>query len=642
MRNVALCLALGAFLFLSGCLEVGVQYHAHEDQSGVKSGEERSQAYTDRHYDFMPSVDASSSLRFSIENKPSWASFDESTGELQGIPTEAGTFESVRIRALTSSSSQIYDSQPFTIQVVGDPLKKYAWHLGNTGQNDFAANAGLAGNDIGLKQALIDEITGEGVKIAISDNSVEIAHEDLRENNYASGNRDYTRSPVNNSYAGDPSPKSDSEPSHGTSVTGLAAARGWNDLGSRGVAPLASFSGFNFLAVSPTREAHYLDQVDGDFDVFNQSWGTVDDEDVPIDDDYVAMVKSGVTQGRGGKGSIYVRAAGNSFYTDAGEPFHRDSGASPDNDMPYVVVVGAFNAKGQRASYSSIGSNLWVSSPGGEDGQVDPAILTVDETGCSRGFASTTMFRNIFDKGGLENANCNYVSSFNGTSSATPIVSGVAALILQANPRLSWRDVKRVLALSASPIDSSLGALQRPTLDPAGYVWDPGWITNGAGHKFSSFYGFGRVNADAAVAMARTLSPTSGELDETSWLSPSSLPSGSIPDDSATGVSSTIAVSDDMRIEAVQIEVSATHSYTGDLGIELTSPSGTRSVLLHTNNSFGADQNLDQMLLLSNAFYDENTRVNGNGTWTLKVVDAGAQDTGRLTGWRLKFFGSRP
>ena len=91
-----------------------------------------------------------------------------------------------------------------------------------------------------------------------------------------------------------------------------------------------------------------------------------------------------------------------------------------------------------------------------------------------------------------------------------------------------------------------------------------------------------------------------------------------------------------MIIEAVQIKVNITHDRTGDLGIELISPKGTRSVLFNINNGFSDDQNLTNMVLLSNAFYGENS----SGQWTIRVVDGHNEGSdGRLNSWSIRFFG---
>ncbi|MGY8863361.1 MAG: proprotein convertase P-domain-containing protein, partial [Pseudomonadales bacterium] len=88
-----------------------------------------------------------------------------------------------------------------------------------------------------------------------------------------------------------------------------------------------------------------------------------------------------------------------------------------------------------------------------------------------------------------------------------------------------------------------------------------------------------------------------------------------ITDRNATGITNTIAVSESEIIEAVQITVDITHDFIGDVGIELVSPAGTRSVLLTPYNwLFGAD-NLTDIVLTSNAFYGEET----DGNWTIRV-----------------------
>jgi len=149
------------------------------------------------------------------------------------------------------------------------------------------------------------------------------------------------------------------------------------------------------------------------------------------------------------------------------------------------------------------------------------------------------------------------------------------------------------------------------------------------------------VDAWAAVNMAKTY--TLGQLGafvDTGVLSSGTI-SLAIPDNSATGASSTIPVSSGPTVvEAVQISVTATHTFTGDLAIELISPQGTRSVLKTGDDGFFNSQNLSGMVLLSNAFYGENPA----GSWTLKVVDVntgagGKGAAGTLTNWTLRIYG---
>jgi subtilisin-like proprotein convertase family protein len=286
-------------------------------------------------------------------------------------------------------------------------------------------------------------------------------------------------------------------------------------------------------------------------------------------------------------------------------------------------------------------------------------MITTDLGGCSAGFSLTTAMNTLVSQGftdffnaGLNalNSSCNYTSIFNGTSSAAPVVSGVVALMLDANSLLGWRDVKDILARTARKVDATMPAIVSRmarnnagnivAVDPAGYVYDPAWTTNAAGISYNNYYGFGGVDADAAVAAALT-HQNLGAFVSTAWAqvvgSPLAL---AIPDNSTLGVTSSITTAQNLVLEEVQVEVSATHPISGDLAIELTSPGGTKSILLHANNSFtlSGDQDLDQMVLLSNAFYGESS----SGVWTLKVLDTFTGDVGTLTDWKIRFHGHAP
>jgi subtilisin-like proprotein convertase family protein len=213
---------------------------------------------------------------------------------------------------------------------------------------------------------------------------------------------------------------------------------------------------------------------------------------------------------------------------------------------------------------------------------------------------------------------------------------GVIALILEANPALTWRDVKHILASTARKIDPTGGITNGPL---AGYVAEPGWFANHASptpFNYHNWYGFGLVDASAAVNMAKTYTlGLLGTFTNTGFISSGTL-SLAIPDASATGVTSTLSVPATVQVvEAVQVRVSITHTFLGDLGIEVVSPAGTRSVVKNTEDGYFNSQNLSNQVFLSNAFYGENPA----GTWTIKVVDALATDTGTLTNWAIRVYG---
>ncbi|MBI4888976.1 MAG: S8 family serine peptidase [Acidobacteria bacterium] len=100
-------------------------------------------------------------------------------------------------------------------------------------------------------------------------------------------------------------------------------------------------------------------------------------------------------------------------------------------------------------------------------------------------------------------ANC--TNGFGGTSSATPLTAGIAALVLSAKPDLTWMQVRQILRETADHI-------QPANTDPVGIWTDAAGVSFGspgyAGPHYSRWYGFGRVNAEAAVQTAINYSIT--------------------------------------------------------------------------------------------------------------------------------------
>jgi len=556
------------------------------------------------------------------------------------------------VGAANVTSVGVNCNDTFTIGSLADPLATQQWHLKNTGQNAFADGVGVAGIDINVEPVYSVGLTGNGVITAVVDTGLEIAHEDLAANVIPGGSWNFNNSTI------DPTSTA-TDGDHGTSVSGLIAmAR--NTVGGIGVAPRTGLKGFNFLS-SNQSEQFFLDSLGGstnspnssDVFVFNQSFGISPTGDVLIDPLEEAQYLSGVTKLRGGKGALYVKAAGNGFNGCGPTGLScENANFDPSNTLPYQIVVGATNASGVRATYSTAGSAIWVSAPGGEFGRnaaldpgfiapvYTPAMVTTDQSGCIKGFSTTTVNNgSSFDNGGTPNTFCNYTNGMNGTSSATPVTAGVIALILEANPALTWRDVKHILASTARQIDAARAPVSI-TLSNGSYVGEPGWVTNAAGFRFHNWYGFGMTDASAAVNLARTY--TVGQLG--TFANTGLISSGAIniaiPDNSVTGSAPsilTVPTNPVHVIEAVQISVTATHPAVGDLGIELKSPSNTTSVLKNIRDGFAGSANLNGMVLLSNAFYGENPA----GTWTIKVVDGSGVNTtvGTLTGWSIRVYG---
>ncbi|MBK7845611.1 MAG: S8 family serine peptidase [Bdellovibrionales bacterium] len=596
-----------------------------------------------------------------LHNAPSWLTFNSTSKTLEGIPNDNVNVADLNI-LVTKTDGTNKTFGPYSITVIGDPLKKYQWHIKNEGQANFATNPGLPNNDVNEAQTIQDGITGNNVKVAVSDSGVEIAHEDLAANVLSGASRNYTLSAP---YIGNPTPTSTTDYSvfHGTAVAGIIGAVGWNGKGGRGIAPSCQLAGFRYIGATQNT-ATSIDQANGSFDIFNYSYGGEPIFPKPENTTYQAQLRYGTTSQRNGKGSLYVKSAGNEFESEweydasggTANCFNVGSGAngvchyygnsnlgSIENTSPDIVVVGALSAKGTRSSYSSPGSNIWVSAPGGEFGTDDPAIMTTDLQTCSKGRSSNLISpANSFENSASLNTNCNYTSAMNGTSSAAPATSGVIALILQANPNLTWRDVKYILAATATKTDASAIATQHPgNMNLAGYTYQQGWVQNGAGFWFHNWYGFGRVNADNAVSMAKSYPGTLNPMQITQesngdWYYTSGTISQSIPDNSAAGTSSSINVRHNLIVESVQMKFATTHQWMTDLGVEVTSPSGTKSILLNINSGIFKNPTLTyDALLLSNAFYGEPSA----GNWTLKIVDGATGGTGTLTSWQIDIIG---
>ena len=579
---------------------------------------------------------------------------------------------------------------------INEPLQSEQWYLTNTGQKAYAGYAGIANVDINHSGALELGFTGSNIRVNVIDTGMEMQHPDLLANIVADGSYDYVDGD------NDPSNYATTSGDHGTSVAGLIAADD-NGAGITGVAPDALLQAFNYLRSSQTTSdyllAHGGDTKLDDTAIFNKSLGVQANDDYRISSSKLEALSCFTSGGatdhgspencsealRSGLGAIYVKAAGNDF-ADATDELClsfglscRDANMDAEHTYPYQVVVGALNASGVKSSYSNAGSALWLTAPAGEYGwDYDfmeselnkyghtlpydasnpiwyPAMLTTDQVGCDRG---NTTYRYDFETSGVPpigvtqfheddtlNPDCDYASTFNGTSAATPVVSGVIALMLEANANLSWRDVKHILAASSDVIDASIAEVSIPVLlcstdcsdgqytasDSLEFVARDSWQTNAAGYDFHNWYGFGAVNAGAAVAMAQSYASQLGQWQK---LSVSQNFDQDIPDATGSALQVSINQPDDITVEAVQLDLQIAHSYLGNLSVVLVSPSGTRSVLLTPFGLYDDEVDFDANLL-SNAFYGESAA----GDWQLQIYDLMQADTGSLVSATLNVYG---
>jgi|GEM_PF-1888909 len=446
---------------------------------------------------------------------------------------------------------------------------------------------------INVEGAWTKGYTGAGVIIGIADDCFETAHPDLDQNNISAAeaaNGGGTSYDYNFGYyvnqnqsEFDPNPVYASD-RHGISVAGVAAAYGNNSKGVTGVAPRAGLAGlridFNYQTNAMFADATTLhsDKIK----VKNHSYG--------IGASYVSNPTI-VTANRASaaNGCVNVRAAGNDSANANAKSAQADHTA---------ISVAAIGADGQYAYYSNFGANVFVTAPSSDtDGAT--RIYTTDRMGYAYGYNGI-----VGDE--------DYTNDFGGTSSASPTVAGVVALILEAaktsnNVDLDVRGVKHVLANTSAIVDSG----------------HSGWHQNGAGHWFNPYYGHGLVDATAAVTFAETYA---GPAAEVSFGTGQVSVGTALPDDN-TVVSRSFTISESYLLESVLIDIDldatgALGLWWDDYNILLTSPDGTTSKLGYMSAAGAGQGDTDKWQFSSAEFWGEDP----NGQWTLSMQDAYGED----------------
>ncbi|MBD1938468.1 proprotein convertase P-domain-containing protein [Microcoleus sp. FACHB-68] len=224
-----------------------------------------------------------------------------------------------------------------------------------------------------------------------------------------------------------------------------------------------------------------------------------------------------------------------------------------------------------------------------------------------------------------------YTRDFGGTSAAAPVVSGVIALMLEANPNLTWRDVQHILVETARPTDPN---------DWHDLKDEPNWQTNGAGYAVNHNYGFGAIDAAAAVELAAGWVPVDPEVSVGSDLL---LVGEEIPQsvnvffaEDANWIEQTVNIEEDIKVEWVEVMLDITHEHRGDLMIELISPDGTVSTLAEPS----VDENNNYKWVFATPHH---WGASSAGEWKLRVADLysnPSNDLGTWNEWKLNFYGT--
>ena len=549
---------------------------------------------------------------------------------------EAGTYH-IKVTGSTSASREKYVVLVYTFdehdrrgaKCAGgeprfmDPLANCQWHLHHPGLPDIDVVADLNLQDVW------DSYKGNGINVAVVDNSMEYTHPDLSPNVNASLNHSYVAGETIEDLTG----SFGDIPPHGTSVAGIIAAAE-NGIGVSGVAPMATIYAYNVVKqASDANEADAMTRNMNITAISNNSWG-------PRDNGFTQAagaiwkraIDRGVTAGNGGKGISYIWAAGN-----GGRPRQNDTVIDYANLDEYanywgVTAVGEHDIFGNKTESSEAGAVIWVTAPGVWETAPEWWAARVPNLvpGYPRAAVTTT-------DGGYA-----YRSNFSGTSAAAPMAAGVIALMREANPALTWRDVKLILAETSRKVQPD---------HPRWVTGAPVYLTPGTRYSHSQENGFGALDAKAAVerALAWTNVPALHKLD-TGWQTHEAAP---IPnDDGATSLELTFTIEEEIPfIEFIQIPMALNHDYFRELQIELVSPSGVvavvqRSVVINRDYRNyvwpGHVHNFGDAVHLG-----ESTK----GVWTLRITDPSSQTdfvsgsdplkttSGTFSKWKLQFYG---
>lgn len=461
------------------------------------------------------------------------------------------------------------DARPRIKREIIDPEFEHQWHLRGSGEHVH----------INVQDAWNQGFHGEGVNIAICDDGVETSHDDIKDNFNQEGSYNF------NFDSSDVNPRSKQD-NHGTPSAGCAAARDDGNKCGVGVAYRAKVSGIVLLqkqSVTDAQEARALQYKNDINHIYSNSWGPPDNGRNLIGPGPLTKraMEESITNGREGKGSVYVWAAGN-------------GGGNKDNcnydgyaSWRKAVAISAIGFDGVAPYYAENCSSVIAVSTSGTRGSGRESKITTS---------------------GIEN-NCNL--RFSGTSAACPIGAGVVALMLQANPDLNWLDVQKILVETSNKVDLN----------------HTDWVQNGAGKWVSHLYGFGLIDAAKAVNMSLELKGQEGMKENLIHYRVN------VFEDFVNLVEYEFQVLETFEIHHVELVVDLTHPKSGDLFIMLESPSGTQSVLADFHPD--ANANIVQWTYTTKRCWGEHSV----GKWKLVIREI-EERGGHMKTFDLKMFGT--
>jgi subtilisin family serine protease len=400
--------------------------------------------------------------------------------------------------------------------------------------------------------------------VQVVDEGIEPTHEDLKDNLDLERSRDsVTRKSASFGINGP----------HGSNCAGVIGARGYNGKGVRGIAPFIKISSSNWIKnqrIDELEKVWFSGDGANDISISSNSWGVCQSYDTNANDIQMILEK-GSTLLRYGLGRVYVFAAGNDRKGNSVSCGNMNMGSANLDEVKnneYTITVGAITRNNKVTSYSNQGSNLLVSAYGGEIDKIDP-----------NDFLTTTTKNNIYAK-------------FRGTSAATPIVSGSIALILEACPWLNYKGVQYLIAKTSTQIDTTKDT----------------WIKNSGGLYHSIDYGYGLINPKEAIRACENKE----YILTNSYEASNSVNIGTNLN-LQTNIVVSININDNFKARWVGANIDGDFSSFNKLEINLISPLGVKTKLIHNNNTLKSMK--EDIRLGSFAFVDEPTK----GVWKIEI-----------------------
>ena len=542
-----------------------------------------------------------------------------------------------------------YSATPCQVPLPTDHRYKDQWHLHTRSRSTLFDQRASSRAEAAWQ--LLRGFGDSRVVVGVTDDGCDLSHHDFNSPGKFAG-WGYCRGTTlitDRTIGADPDNMYQHRHNHGTSCAGVIAGEADAVL-TVGAAPGCRLFPIKWpsgtdggLYIGDARLIKMLDFIGDKVDILSNSWGSSPVSNVNL------FVKNKIEQlartgGRRKKGILFLWAAGNencpiehtadvdvpytSGITRYGGQYYwtgvRTARRFRHNltGVPGVMYVAALASNARRSHYSNYGTGIDICAP--------------SSNSHTYGRGNAPGLGIVTTSGGVDTA---VEASFGGTSSATPLTAGVAALVISANPELTAVDIAAILKRTAS---KDLDPTPYPKTQPASFDPDTSWDvspiapfdapafkdTGSEDGTWSPWFGHGRVDALKAVEQAIEMGTPVQQIRLVQ-----DTPQ-EIPDNKADGIVSRIDAAQEGTVRDLNVRVDISHTYIGDLYVALTGPGGETAVL-HNRQGRSRDDLKTTFTLQNNTNLQQFIDQPFSGTWTLKIADRAGWDRGRLNRWSI-------